>query len=859
MTKQLIIGLGGTGGRVVGRILDLLPTREPSEDLRCAVLDMDPVDLERMENVPLRGNLAVHQTVRGCFECLGGGMPSWAVKSPQFTERSMGDSASCIRMLGRVGFLRFLESGSIIDLEHLVAGLRRNDPGAGLQITLVTSLAGGTGSGIFLQVALWLRRHLQGCNMGIRGVFVLPDVFAGSFRDLWQNRRLVDRMYANTYAALMELETLGEISFGGAELSAPVALDGLFDSTRDALSGRRLFDAVYLLDDRDENGICLESIAEYEEQAARLLLLQTLSPMQTHVMAEEYKWYCAGRKEQVFASAGTARAVYPKSDILDYCGIRSALRSIGQWQMADVEIVADGDGRAAFRKAYEAGRSTVPMAQDFIGDLRSRVVKAVLDERRMLQVHVLPELLEGMDATVLMSMVNRDEHIVLNWLGNLMGTMQEFAQSLVEKSFSRRWDRINLRDKQSIPGMLQSDSGDTLPPTEARYVLTCLLLDMQSFRQGLQVEEKRENAFENFRSYFLFDNPATSKCETTPMEFLNSKKWYQGERRFLKSFVQAYQRYMERWLEACIEYGISAMMDRVLRDLESRVECLLRQYERICLNVEQYAGRLMEKLEDNIRRNEGIHGKTVYVYASREHKEDIYHRSEPDSFLLPESIKQNLLRDMLRAVCFEIAPEEEENRAFAPRQPGENLPQELQAYFREKISSDAVSRKVWDLDLFHALGCQEDARYSGTEEELRDIASGDAEAVRRERHRAALSACKRQLWQMAAPNLNLQGLEEDTCIFPLVLWGCRESIGEGYALREKLGSFEALVEDEAFCDTELICYRQSTGFTWRELAKFRENGTIRRGYDRLVEAAAREDGTELTPHLDKTWHEILPV
>ncbi|MCI3988206.1 tubulin-like doman-containing protein, partial [Bacillus vallismortis] len=50
----------------------------------------------------------------------------------------------------------------------------------GVRVIIVTSLAGGTGSGMFLQIALYLRemlrKKLQHHNILIRGAFLMPDV-----------------------------------------------------------------------------------------------------------------------------------------------------------------------------------------------------------------------------------------------------------------------------------------------------------------------------------------------------------------------------------------------------------------------------------------------------------------------------------------------------------------------------------------------------------------------------------------------------------------------------------------------------------------------------------------------------------
>lgn len=67
----------------------------------------------------------------------------------------------------------------------------------GMQIILVCSLAGGTGSGMFLDTTFLVRQMFQ--NPDIVGYLVLPPVFAPTINDSAE-------IYANAYAALKELE-----------------------------------------------------------------------------------------------------------------------------------------------------------------------------------------------------------------------------------------------------------------------------------------------------------------------------------------------------------------------------------------------------------------------------------------------------------------------------------------------------------------------------------------------------------------------------------------------------------------------------------------------------------------------------
>src|SRR5439155_9203311 len=102
-----------------------------------------------------------------------------------------GDGAGQIRAAGRVALLSsFLDVQYVIEegikrvrrlAADLATKLRAPDGDAGtvmseLTIYVVSSLAGGTGSGAFLDVTL-LARKLSGSRAKMVGIFVLPEAF----------------------------------------------------------------------------------------------------------------------------------------------------------------------------------------------------------------------------------------------------------------------------------------------------------------------------------------------------------------------------------------------------------------------------------------------------------------------------------------------------------------------------------------------------------------------------------------------------------------------------------------------------------------------------------------------------------
>ena len=72
-------------------------------------------------------------------------------------------------------------------------------------IYIISSLCGGTGAGMFLDVAHRVRQEV-GSNADIVGIFLMPSTFESEIRSDLQRRRI----QANAYAALKELNHFHE-------------------------------------------------------------------------------------------------------------------------------------------------------------------------------------------------------------------------------------------------------------------------------------------------------------------------------------------------------------------------------------------------------------------------------------------------------------------------------------------------------------------------------------------------------------------------------------------------------------------------------------------------------------------------
>ncbi|RMH74629.1 MAG: hypothetical protein D6681_22905 [Calditrichaeota bacterium] len=274
MTRpSVIVGVGGTGQWVLTWLKRDLVTREGSLPPNVRLLS---IDTTRQLEAETRQVATVGEEERARigdviledheFIHLGGDAYSFAEKIQQgdrdyahvaqwfhgkhwreaLTPNAfiLDTGAGRIRQLGRLAvFKEMIEEGGrhletaletfLLEVQKEVTEQRK------LEIIVVGSLAGGTGSGIFLDIALLLRllakKHVS--HHVLKGVFALPWAFTPSPND---------EMLARSFAAWRELNRFMVVSedFPMPEIT--------YRSDRSIQPSTRLFDACYLVDGRDK-------------------------------------------------------------------------------------------------------------------------------------------------------------------------------------------------------------------------------------------------------------------------------------------------------------------------------------------------------------------------------------------------------------------------------------------------------------------------------------------------------------------------------------------------------------------------------------------------------------------------------
>ncbi|SEH25658.1 tubulin-like doman-containing protein [Magnetospirillum fulvum] len=339
MKNHLIIGLGGTGGRVIRALRKRIMVENRSNDvpipgrsgeclgLRYLYIDssaemMNPTDeswrvlgqsvqLPQSAQMKITGaniravlaNPQTHPTIRPWI-----GSPNQWAKVPD-TVISAGAGGQR-RRLGR--FLFAMKAAEFSEkLSRSVDELRRATGNSDVHVHIVTGLAGGTGGGSFIDVLTQVAQHQSITTSSHISLFaVLPE------RNTTWN---AGNYYANGYASLLELNGLLIGKYRPCDLSTPGQLVTL---------NHQLLKGIYLISNENSDGISLTVDSDVPVMIADFLYERLLeseqgqAPIATNENENFGPELVPGTTEpqraRMFSSFGIKRVEYPENEIEEY-------------------------------------------------------------------------------------------------------------------------------------------------------------------------------------------------------------------------------------------------------------------------------------------------------------------------------------------------------------------------------------------------------------------------------------------------------------------------------------------------------------------------------------------------------------
>ena len=921
----LLIGVGGTGLRIARGIHSRVVAKNDAENMKIAVVgfDTDTGDIRIARSgegyfpvVQVSTEKRVYEVLDALEKDPARGM--WPDNSDipyDILNRNLLLGAGQVRMLSSMGLYYVLgKSNGFKDaLREVQADLfgPQNHPDeasydGNLDVLIVGSFAGGTGSGIFLQVALVIRDWLNdiGAVATVRGLLLLPNVFIGGGLPASQS----DAVRANAYSALREVHSAMQSLTGRAaeDFEFHYAPDKrLAYWSGDKQPEDRPFQSIVMIDGYASGGRPLSGgIPAYEKMAADCayqLLFTPLGVKHNSIADNEVRDAVAMAGENrtaAYTGMGMSALIYPMAEVEDYLAMRFAELSLSdQWLLLDkmylqARIEYQGRKQAGDSNAQEPDRGDlyVRSLDDFARDSAPLLYRQIRDELyvrtedskgyeivAVAHEQYLDTLSEKlMDAfwenTDIAGLANRQSGNMRNddWedeeLSNVvrtkelrLGRLQDSLKTHLSREpgdhFRTLWvgaEMLGTNEHKDwhLQKYLYSGSAH---PVKARYFLYSLQAltedRLEAANNKLAANQKR---LENLQR--IFDDPATKNDVEQPVYIARKTEdahWFKRlVGKDIKGFKQRYMRYHQDYHHALKEYGTLKARVTIYESLLIEVRKLTRVLEQLFDSLNRFSDDLQRDISENEQRhalNRSAGDTSIYVLADADSKQALWEVIEHKIGGAATNTEANL--SLLRSTY-----ESYKDRAET----------QISRFSPEPESFDGAElyrKEVVDGFCLKYLRNNLSADYSfHIAEAIKRGAVLNNESVQQYLRRLGNTAMAQ-----SKPFLDTETSDQnDVC-----LWAITPTVVADLGGREEVRnslikgiSSASLVIEKAFDDDRIICFQFRLNLSVENLTRFQPGGEYEAAYSEIHDQLAREEDdvnrqtppSVFTHHVHKDWH-----
>ncbi len=324
----LLVGLGGTGSKIVKQVRLLAKEHHMEDNLSYVVFDTDVNELSdiRAEAPDIEVvQTSTKQTVGQYLDKDVYARDTWFPVNKILNRKTLSEGAGQVRSISRLALNTAIKTGKMTPLHTAVERLYKLNGEATMQalrVILVGSLCGGTGSGLILPVSMYIRNYLvtrfQQNAAIIRGFLLLPEVFY----EVIQSQEERNNLKANAYAALRELDAF--LMRGDGSLPDSYHLE--FVMPRAGSSEVEKYDVspmdfCFLYDAQNMDGNKQNSFQAYLSHAASCIYAQSIAPTSKRSNSSEdnvIRDLCKSGGRNRYCGAGSSMIIYPVKDVKEY-------------------------------------------------------------------------------------------------------------------------------------------------------------------------------------------------------------------------------------------------------------------------------------------------------------------------------------------------------------------------------------------------------------------------------------------------------------------------------------------------------------------------------------------------------------
>ncbi|MDD5832116.1 MAG: tubulin-like doman-containing protein, partial [Clostridiales bacterium] len=299
LASTMFVGVGGTGSRIVRSVAEMCRPEE-TENINFVCLDTNANDLQEVAN-SRAGIYYVQtsntQTVGDYLDYDEDARRNWFPKNAVMYDKTVSEGAGQVRAISRLALNSTIKTGAVRPLHEAIDALFRKSGQQmkqALRVVMVSTASGGTGSGIILPLAMYIRDYVKNkypnTALIVRSLIMLPetlDSVIGSSSERDSQRR-------NAYATIKEINAFMIKGSGFFDIDdnlkryGDLHIDFPIPGSNDKKALSLLpFDFCFLMDGQDMEDSTLVNLKQYRQQAAQALYEQNIGPMQKNAFSVE--------------------------------------------------------------------------------------------------------------------------------------------------------------------------------------------------------------------------------------------------------------------------------------------------------------------------------------------------------------------------------------------------------------------------------------------------------------------------------------------------------------------------------------------------------------------------------------------
>jgi hypothetical protein len=904
IAPTLILGLGGTGSKITALVADKVKESGSSQGKRIAYVVFD-TDINELREIKAN-NPGIYTVQTSTVNTVGdyltvntNARDNWFPVNEMLNRKTLTEGAAQVRAISRLAFDTTLKSGKLAPLRDAIDELFRIDKDnqeQALRVIITSSLAGGTGSGLILSVAMYLSSYLKAKYPHLRaitrGFFLQPDVFY----DVIPGAEEQQNLKVNAYATIRELDAFlmkGDNTLPPQYRNLKFEFPTIGGDGVEAVNAMP-YDFCFLFDAQGSSG-SLTSFGDLLDHAATCIYTQSIGPMSKRSNSSEdntLREVIKNNGRNRYAGAGASRLVYPSNHVEKYFAntwLKTAVSrdwlkfdDTFQSRLAGVRNTQDQGFSVAELRLEDVFPATVDAKADGEKDPFARSIKdqAILKDPEGVSeigkkwTMYLDGLMGYLDSTSKNDVDRERKAQLAANIGELAGNAAEYYERYLD--LKKHHDLVERHAQESagitayslfgtdthgeaagqpfaLETYLKNQRGDGfIHPVSARYFLYQLLDLLQKQKSTVDIElNDLQGYFRDFEKQ-AFDDPSTDEIEG-PESVLVRKAGFisrvtNRQDGWQKDLAEKFATYLKK----VDDLGNAVVGSEVLGDAITYTKALSDAFEKLFDNLRQNLGRLDSEIDRLHTFYDDTKGSTTrYVYADSSSLDHI------GKSVIYKGGTANADADLSKAIFAKVREyaaitDEKDENYFQDLYTG-TIVQHFVKKFREQQGATTL-----DIDVIEALEREYRAHTRNVEEEnIRHYVVAEINSVK----------------ALAAPFIE-SPLGEDrhpifACAFNPSLKGDPGSKREAQ-VSEHLSNYGGQPDPE-ISPKEILFYNAIYGIRARDLSKFSparvsqtENiaaGEYFSAYFRLVsQIRPSVDETKvITPHIDRRWHTIAAM